>query len=155
MPSILDIVTHVVCTPRVCGVHSNDVSSVTILRVTGTAGTLIDGGSNVCVTGDLHTLLDVTDITPVDISVALDAVPSSVDNKIIKRGLLPITLSNGSTYYQTCFFCANMVETIISPAAILASSNVFYYWTQEGCKDPSVPGRIKFTSCNGLLSMQF
>ena len=48
-----------------------------------------------------------------------------------------------------------MVETIISPAAVLASSNVFYYWNQEGCKDSSVLGRIKFTSRDGLLSMHF
>jgi hypothetical protein len=125
------------------------------LQITNTAGSLIDGGSNICVTGDLHTLLDVTNIAPMDISVALDGVPSFDDNKITKRSLLPITLSNGSTCYQICFFCANMVETIISPAAVLASSNVFYYWTQEGCKDPSVPGRINFTSRDGLLSMHF
>jgi hypothetical protein len=131
------------------------MTSVKILRVSDTAGTLIDGGSNVCVTGDLNTLLDVTNITPIDISVELDGVPSSVDDKITKRGLLPLTLSDGTTYYQTCFYCANMVETIISPAAVLASSNVFYYWYQEGCKDPSVPGRIRFTSRNGLLSMHF
>jgi len=92
--------------------------SVKILRVTDTTGNLIDGGSNVCVTGDLNNLLDVTDITPIDISVALDGVPTSVDDKITKRGLLPITLSDGTTYYQTCFYCANMVETIISPAAV-------------------------------------
>ena len=155
MPSLLDSVTHVVCSPRVCGVTSDDFSSVKILRVTDTAGKLIDGGSNVCVTGNLHTLLDVTDITPIDISVALDGVPSSVDDKITKRGLLPITLSDGTTYYQTCFYCANMVETIISPAAVLASSDVFYYWNQEGCKDPLVPGRLNFTSQDGLLSMHF
>ena len=155
MPSILDSVTHVVCSPRVCGITSDELTSVKILRLTDTAGTLIDGGSNVCVTGDLHTLLDVTDITPVSISVALDGVPSSVDDKITKRGLLPITLSDGTTYYQTCFYCANMVETIISPAAVLASSDVFYYWTQEGCKDPLIPGRLKFTSHDGLLSMHF
>jgi hypothetical protein len=59
------------------------------------------------------------------------------------------------THYQTCFYCANMVETIISPAAVLASSDIFYYWYQEGCKDPSVPGNIRFTSRNGLLSMHF
>jgi len=75
MPSILDSMTHVVCSPQVCGVTSDDVSSVKILRVTDTAGTLIDGGSNVCVTGNLHTLLDVTDITPIAISVALDGGP--------------------------------------------------------------------------------
>ena len=155
MPSILDSVTHVVRSPRVCGITSDELTSVKILQLTDTAGTLIDGGSNVCVTGNLHTLLDVTDITPVSISVALDGVPSSVDDKITKRGLLPITLSDGTTYYQTCFYCANMVETIISPAAVLASSDVFYYWTQEGCKDPLVPGRLKFTSHDGLLSMHF
>ena len=100
MPSILDSMTHVVCSPRVCGVTSDDVSSVKILRVTNTAGTLIDGGLNVCVTGNLHTLLDVTDITPIAISVALDGVPSSVEDKI--TGLLPLTLLDGTTYYQTC-----------------------------------------------------
>ena len=153
--SLMDSVTHVVCSPRVCGVKGDDMFSVKILRVTDTTGNLIDGGSNVCVTGDLNNLLDVTDITPIDISVALDGVPTSVDDKITKRGLLPITLSDGTTYYQTCFYCANMVETIISPAAVLASSDVFYYWNQEGCKDPSVPGRIRFTSRDGLLSMHF
>ena len=53
MPSILDSVTHVVYSTRVCGIR-DDVSVVKILRVTDTAGTLIDGGSNVCVTGDLN-----------------------------------------------------------------------------------------------------
>ena len=154
-PSILDSITHVVCSPRVCGVKSDDVSSVKILRVADSTGNLIGGGSNVCITGDLHALLDVTYIPPIEISVALDGVPSSVDDNITKRGLLPLTLSDGTIYYQTCFYCANMVETIISPAAVLASSDVFYYWNQEGCKDPAVPGRIRFTSRDGLLSMHF
>ena len=154
--SIMDSVTNVVCSPRVCGVKGDDMSSIKILRVSDTGGNLIDGGSNECVTGDLHALLDVTDITPIEISVALDGVPSSVNDKITKRGLLLLTLSDGTTYYQTCFYCANMVETIISLVAVLTfSSDVFYYWTQEGCKDPTVPGRIKFTSRDGLLSMHF
>jgi hypothetical protein len=136
-------------------VNRDDLSSVKILRVSNVAGNLIDGGSNVCVTGDLNTLLDVTDITPIDISVALDGAPSSIDDKITKQGLLPLTLSDGATYYQICFYCTTMVETIISPAAVLAASDVFYYWNQEGCKDPSVPGRIRFTSRDGLLSIHF
>ena len=120
-----------------------------------TNGKLIDGGSNVCVTGDITILLDVSDIDPIDISVALDGRSTSPDDRITKRGLLPLTLSDGSVYYQTCFYCANMVETIISPAAILASSDVFYYWNQDGCKDPTAPGRIRFTSKDGILSMFF
>ena len=155
IPLIMDSVTHVVCSPRVCGVRSDDVSSVKILRVSDKSGHLIDGRSNVCVTGNLHTLLDVTDIAPIDISVALDGAPSLVDDRITKRGLLPLTLSDGTTYFQTCFYCANMVKTIISPAAIVASSDVFYYRNQEGCKDPLIPGRIQFTSRDGLASMHF
>jgi hypothetical protein len=80
----MDSVTHVVFHTRVCGVNWDDMTSVKILRVSDTAGTLIDGGFNFCVTGDLNTLLDITDITPIDISVALDGVPSSVDDKITK-----------------------------------------------------------------------
>jgi hypothetical protein len=104
---------------------------------------------------DLTTLLDLTDTAPIDISMALNGTPSLLDNKITKRGLLPISLSDGTIYYQPCFYCANMVETIISPAAILASSEAFFHWTQDGCKDPTVPGRIRFTSKNGLQSMFF
>ena len=152
--SPLDSVTHVVCCPRVCGVSSEDRSSVKIQCTSNLLGHLIDGGSNVCVTGDLHILLDATNITPISISVALDGVPSSVDDKITKRELLPLNLSDGTTYFQPCFYCANMVETIISLAAVLASSDVFYYWNQEGCKDPSVPGCLEFTSRDGHFSMQ-
>jgi hypothetical protein len=116
---------------------------------------MIDGGLKVCVTGDLGSLLDVVDIKPVTILVALDGSLTSYDDCITKRGLLPLSLSDGTTYYQTCFYCANMVETIISPVAVLASSNVFYSWNQEGFKDPSLPGNIRFTSHDGLLSMFF
>jgi hypothetical protein len=151
----LDSVTRIVCSLRVCGVRGDNMTSVKILRIAESNGKLIDGGSNVCITGDLKILLDVSDITPIDISVALDGTLTSLDDQITKRGLLPLTLSDGSIYYQTCFYCANMVETIISPAAILASSNVFYYWSQEGCKDPTAPGRIRFTSKDGILSMFF
>ena len=100
------------------------------------SGPLIDGGSNICVTGDPQLLLDSVDIPPIAISVALDGTPSSLNDTITKRGLLPLTLSDGTTYYQPCFYCANLVETIISPAAILASSDQLYYWTQVGCIIP-------------------
>ena len=156
-PSILDSVTHVVCSPRVCGLRDDDKSSVKLMQVTNskTTGHLVDGGSNICVTGDIGILLDVTNIPPINISVALSGDFPSLNDRITKRGLLPLTLSDGTIYYQTCFYCANMVETIISPAAVLASSDVFYYWCQEGCRDPTVPGRVRFSSHDGLLNMQF
>jgi hypothetical protein len=48
-----------------------------------------------------------------------------------------------------------MVETIISPDGVLASSDVFYSWTPEGFKDPLLWGSIRFTSHDILLSMFF
>jgi hypothetical protein len=116
---------------------------------------MVDGGSNVCVTGDLGSLLDVININPIPISVAIEGSALSFDDCITKRGVLPLSLSDGTTYFQTCYYCANMVETIISPAAVLTSSNVFFSWTREGFHDPTIPGSLRFTSHNGLLSMHF
>ena len=109
-----------------CGINSNDTTSVSIAPQ-GYSGPLIDGGSNICVTGDATLLVDSVDIPPVAISVALEGGPASYNDTITKQGLLPLTLSDGTTYYQPCYFCANMVETIISPAAVLASSDQLYY----------------------------
>ena len=89
------------------------------------------------------------------ISVALEGGPSSFDDTITKCGLLLLTLLDGTTYYQPCYYCANMVETIISPATVLASSDQLYYWSQVGCKDPAAPGSLKFTSRDGCLSLTF
>ncbi len=116
---------------------------------------MIDGGLNVCVTGDLGSLLDVVDIDPITISVALEGSLTSYDDCITKQGLLPLPLSDGMTYYQPCFYCTNMVETIISPAAVLASSDFFYSWTQEGFWDPTILGSTRFSSHDGLVSMHF
>jgi hypothetical protein len=110
-PSLLDSIMHVVCSPRVGGIKGDDDSSVRIMRVTDstTNGNLIDGGSNVCVMGDLNILLDVVDIAPIDILVALSGSSSLLNDKLSKSGLLPLTLLDGTIYYQTCFYCANMV----------------------------------------------
>jgi len=107
---------------------------------------MVDGGSNVCVTGDIGSLLDVIDIDPIPITVAIEGSASTFDDCITKRGVLPVSLSDGTTYFQTCYYCANMVETIISPAAVLASSDVFFSWTQEGFRDPTIPGSLRFTA---------
>ncbi len=115
----------------------------------------MDGGSNICVTCKVGLLLDVVDVPPFTISVALEGVPTSFDDCITKKGLLLLSLSNGTTYYQTCYLCANMVKTIISPSAIIDSSDVFVWWTQEGFKDCSIPGCIRFTSHDELIDMSF
>jgi hypothetical protein len=123
--------------------------------VDGTSSRLINGGSNVCVTGKLHHMVDIVDIEPVAILVALEGAPSSFNDCITRRGLLPLTLFNGTTYYQPCLYCANMVKTIISSTAVLDVSDTFFYWTQIGCKDPTAPGLLKFMSSDGSILMTF
>jgi hypothetical protein len=78
--------------------------------------------------GELPLMVDVVNIEPVPISVALEGASSIFNNcNITKQGLLPLTLSNGTTYYQPCFYCANMVKTNTSPAVILDASDMFFY----------------------------
>jgi hypothetical protein len=116
---------------------------------------MVDGGSNVCITDNLGILLNVVNIDPIQISVALARGPTSYDDCITKWELLPLTLTNGTCYYQPCYYCANLVETIISPSAILASSNVFVQWQKIGYNNPTVPGSIRFSSHDSLALMFF
>ncbi len=68
---LLNSVTHLIGSPCVCGINGTDATLVTIVP-TGNSCPLIDGGSNICITGDLHLLVDLVVIPPVAISVALD-----------------------------------------------------------------------------------
>jgi hypothetical protein len=70
--SIPDSVSHVVCTLRVCGLRGDAKSSVTICPATRAPDRMVDGGSNVCVTGDLESLLDVINNDPIPILVAIE-----------------------------------------------------------------------------------
>ena len=118
-----------------------------------TPGRLIDGGANICITGDLDSLFDVVAIPPLSISVAMEGA-SSLDDCCTARGMTPIQLDDGSIYWQACYFCANAVETIISPQAIVDSSDVFQSWHQTGYRcGVSTPGCIRFDSHDGLLTM--
>ena len=113
---------------------------------------LIDGGANICVTGDLSTLVNVEEIPPMPILVAIAGDNISSDDCCTKRGYTPLTLDDGTLYWQLCYYCANFVETIISPQAIIATSDVFTSWTQMGYKD-GPPGSIRFDCAARFLSM--
>jgi hypothetical protein len=113
---------------------------------------LIKGEANICLTGNLDLLVDVIEIPPLPISVAVNAENSTLDNSCTQRGYLPLTLLDGSTHWQLYFYCKIAVETIISPQAIFASSNVFASWTQTGFKDGR-PGQVFFDSHDGLVTI--
>ena len=113
----------------------------------------LNSAFRICLTGDINILVDIIEILPLPILVAVHGDVPTLDNSCTCRGYLQLTLSNGSTHWQLCFYCKNAVKTIISPQAILASSDIFASWTQTGFKDGR-PGQIRFDSHDGLATMK-
>jgi hypothetical protein len=100
----MDSVMHVVGLLRVCGLKCADnmVAGVTRLATALNAidnPLLMDGKANICITGILSLLVDVETIPPLPISVATMSGLISLDDCCTKRGLLPLTLADGSVYY--------------------------------------------------------
>ncbi len=94
------------------------------------------------------------EIPPLPISVAVEG-NLLIDDCCTVRGRTPLQLDDGSIYWQVCYYCKNAVETIISPQAIVDSSDVFQSWHQTGYRHgASTPGYIRFDSHDGLLSMR-
>jgi hypothetical protein len=124
------------------------------MATSATLGPLIDGGANICITGDMDSLFNVVAIPPLSISVAVEGA-SSIDDCCTARGMTPLQLDDGSIYWQVCYFCTNAVKTIISPQAIVDSSDVFQLWHQTGYWSGGVssPGSIQFDIHDGLLTM--
>ena len=100
-----------------------------------------------------YLLVDVVEIKPLPILVAINGEDPHINDSCIFRVYLPLNLSDKSTHWQLCFYCKNAVERIISPQAILASSDMFASWTQTGFKDGR-PGWLHFDSHNDLCTMQ-
>jgi hypothetical protein len=61
-------------------------------------GCLIDGGANICLTGDLCLLTDVIAITPIPISAALQGV-TTIEDCCTVCGKIPLQLDDGSIYW--------------------------------------------------------
>jgi hypothetical protein len=121
-------VTRVMAWPRMLGFRGDSSSYACMVKtaavLVGTPPSLINGGANICITGDINLLVDVVNIPPLPISVALHG-ELTLNDCCMARGLLPIQLDNGSVYWQTCYYSKNAVETIILPQAIVNSSDVF------------------------------
>jgi hypothetical protein len=141
-------VIRVVARPWVFGIKDDSQSTVTLKS----AWTLMDAGANICLTGDLSILADVLTVPPLLITVALNGKGSTFDDCCTKMGYISLPLMDGSIHWQQCFYSATTVETIVSPQATLATSNVFASWTMTGYKNLR-PGAIQFDSHNGFLSM--
>lgn len=154
IPSTMDSVTRIITSPRVCGLNGDARSRVQRASAGGDQrfSSMVDGGANICLTGTLSLLVDTIPISPMPISVAVEGTGASTADCCTKRGLLPLQMIDGGTYFQPCYYCENAVETIISPQAIVDASDTFVKWSQTGYKDDS-PGTLRFYSASGLAGM--
>ncbi len=157
-PRSFSSVYRVVTCPKVLGFRGNGWShariNLTAMSTAASPDHLIDGGANICIIGDIDSLFDVVEIPPLPISVAVEG-DFSIDDCCTAHGWIPLQLDDGSIYWQVCYYCKNAVEMIISPQAIVNSSDVFQSWHQTGYRHgASTPGYIRFDSHDGLLSMR-
>jgi hypothetical protein len=95
----------------------------------------MDTGANICLTGDFNILANALNIPPLAIIVALHGDNTSFNDCCTKMGYILLALTDGTIHWQQCFYSANTVETIISPQAILLSSDVFPSWSMMGYRD--------------------
>jgi hypothetical protein len=114
---------------------------------------LCNRGANLCMTNNPNLLVDVHPCAPFMILLATSDGGHSHTNVCRCRGLLPLPLVDGTTYYQTCFVNPYASETFISPQAIIDSSGgSFDKWQMEGFTQ-GLPGILSMYSPSGLLKM--
>jgi hypothetical protein len=100
---------------------------------------LVDSGSNVCLTNDLSILVDVQDMHPRALDVAIDQPSTSVpcpESMCTKFGFIPIRLLDGSVHRQKFLYNASASDTILSPEDIIRSSSLLRHWVQSGSGGP-------------------
>jgi len=85
-------VIHIRCRPHIFGLRRDSASAA--------VAKLIDGGANICVTGNLSTLVNIEEIPPMPISVAIAGNDISSDDCCTQRGYIPLTLDDGNLYWQ-------------------------------------------------------
>ena len=151
--SLQDSLIHIIGRPRVCGIFNDTTcvyASTSTDTTTPTHG-LFDSGVNLCMTNNPNLLVDVRTCPPFTISLATTDGGQSHKNVCRSRGLLPLPLLVGTTYYQACFVNPHASETFISPQAIIDSSaGSFDKWQMEGLSQGR-PGHLLLFSPSGLL----
>ena len=102
---------------------------------------LSDTGSNICLTNNESILTDVKDIDPVSVGVAVASTAALTP--CVKKGYLPMPLTDGSIHMQMFLLHADASDTIISPECIMRSDAKFRKWAQIGHQDDTA-GTLTF-----------
>ena len=155
-------VVHIIEKPRLVGIHDNATrpdhpsQRPVVYRVSTTTGELMDNGANCCITNNLSCLVDVEDIPPFSVGVAVsgDTVQQSL---CTKRGFLPLPLPNGDHYFQRVYYNQQASNTILSPQAICEDSNGrLTKWSQMGTTrfaEEKIDGKITFYGPDDVVTL--
>jgi hypothetical protein len=92
-PASFGTIVWIATCPRVFGLRNDSRLRVRICRQTAS---LMDGGANICVTGNLSLMVGVVDIPPMAILVAIEGTEVTKDDCCTKRGYTPLSCSDGS-----------------------------------------------------------
>lgn len=126
------------------------VSGLPTARTTRAVATasMADTGANVCLTNDPSILVDITDITPIPLGVALSQ-PDSATSLCSQQGYLPLPFLDGTFHYQPFLINPQATDTILSPTHVMKSSNKIFGWSQSGSKHSSSNDSLTFTDESG------
>lgn len=107
-------------------------------------GLMADTGANACVKQSEDGLVNVRDIPPVHLNLALaDNSPTMTFTSCTKMGYLPLLRSDGTEHLQPFLIHKFATDAIMSPESILHASTDFHSWRQIGYKSDQ-PGRLEF-----------
>ena len=118
---------------RVLGLHKDQPGLVTC-TVSIQGESVADSGSNVCLTNNEHMLIDVVDILPDHVGLAVkdDTLNRS---SCSRKGYLPMLLDDGTIHHQIFLVHDQASDTIISLERILffeqTLSQLVPNWTQN------------------------
>jgi hypothetical protein len=149
-----DSLVHIVVQPQVCGIFGDGIRVCAFMLMDNTPHCgLYNSGANLCMTNNPNLLVEVCPCEPFTILLATTNGGHSHTNICRCRGLLPLPLLDGTTYYQTCFVNPYASGMFISPQAIINSSTgSFNKWQMEGFLQGR-PGILSLYSTLGLMKM--
>ena len=151
--NICDTVYAINAQSRVCAIHQADAHLVHHITKVNTSDNLADTGANINMGNNLSALVDVVDIKPFTVSLALDSQGKMESLQCTKKGKLPLSCTNGSIHYTTMFYNTDATDMIISPQAICDDSNgLLVTWMMKGTTTGN-DGRLEMTSSSSLYSI--
>ena len=140
------------CTARILSL-GGDSSRVFKVQTDRSTSSMADSGANCCLTPHVGMLVDIVDIEPITVGLALsNNNPDTITTaSCSKMGYLPMPLADGSFHYQPFFVNTSATDTIMSPECIVHSNPKFKRWVQSGQRGTNTTGSLQIIGYDGTV----